>query len=151
MIEWRPKLRAIGWVLLYLAAGLLLVATPFFLYIRLSAAPNPAAVGGGPTGLLLQSIVLVTVFALLTWLIGHRILRLTPAELGWVPHGQARGFGAGMAGAAILALGSLLIAAGAEPVPLAAAGPAEDDILRFIAVVNINMAQQDLYVDLAAL
>jgi len=113
LIEWRPKLRAIGWVLLYLAAGLLLVATPFFLYIRLSAAPNPAAVGGGPTGLLLQSIVLVTVFALLTWLIGHRILRLTPAELGWVPHGQARGFGAGMAGAAILALGSLLIAAGA--------------------------------------
>lgn len=113
MIDWRPKLRATSWVILYLGAGLLLVATPFMLYLRLSPAPNPALVGGGPVGLLLQSIVLVSVFALLTWLIGHRILRLTPAELGWVPTGQARGFASGMGGAAILALASLLIAAGA--------------------------------------
>lgn len=113
MIDWRPKLRAIGWVLVYLVAGLLLVATPIFLYMRLSAAPNPAALSAGPTGLLLQSTLLVSVFALLTWVIGRRILGLTPAELGWVPRGQARGFGYGLAGAAILAGGSLLIAAGA--------------------------------------
>ncbi len=113
MIDWRQKLRAVGWVILYLGVGLLLVVTPIFLYMRLSAAPNPSAVGGGPTGLLLQSMLLVSVFALLTWIIGHRILRLTPTELGWVPQGQARGFGLGLVGAAILALGSLLIAAGA--------------------------------------
>ena len=113
MIDWRPKLRAIGWVIVYLVAGFLLVATPIFLYMRFSAEPNPAAVSAGPTGLFLQSTLLVSVFGLLTWVIGRKTLGLTAAELGWVPRGQARGFGLGLGGAAILAGGSLLIAAAA--------------------------------------
>ena len=109
MTGWRPVVRAVGWVAVYLAAGLLLTALPFILYIRYSTAPDTAALTGNSTALLLQGLAQLTVFGLLTWIIGRRVLGLGAAQLGWVSQGREKGFGRGMLGAVVLALVAMLL------------------------------------------
>ena len=91
LTAWRPIARAVGWVIVYLAAGLFLTALPFVLYIRYSPAPDTAALTGNSTALLLQGVAQLVVFGFLTWLIGRRVLGLSPAQLGWVSQGQGEG------------------------------------------------------------
>jgi membrane protease YdiL (CAAX protease family) len=107
---WRPKARAIAWVVVYLAGGLLLTALPFILYIRYSSSPDVAALTGNSTALLLQGAFQLIAFGLLTWLIGRRVQGMSAPELGWVREGGKRGFPAGMIGAAGLAFTALLLA-----------------------------------------
>jgi membrane protease YdiL (CAAX protease family) len=106
---WRPIVRAVGWVVVYLAAGLLLTALPFVLYIRYSPAPDTAALTGNSTALLLQGVAQLAVFGFLTWLIGRRVLKLSPAQLGWVSQGREKGFGRGLLGAMVLAGAALML------------------------------------------
>ena len=109
MTGWRPIVRAVGWVVVYLAAGLLLTALPFVLYIRYSPAPDTAALTGNSTALLLQGVAQLAVFGFLTWLIGRRVLKLSPAQLGWVSQGREKGFGRGLLGAMVLAGAALML------------------------------------------
>lgn len=109
MTGWRPVARAVAWVVVYLTAGLLLTALPFVLYIRYSSTPDPAALTGNSTALLLQGMAQLAVFGLLTWVIGRRVLKLSPAQLGWAEQGTQRGFGRGLLGAMILAGTALML------------------------------------------
>lgn len=115
MIAWRPgpRVRAVAWVVVYLAGGLLLTALPFVLYLKYAAAPDSSAMGTTARGLLFQGLAQVTAFGLLTWLIGRKVLKLDWSELGWVTNARGRGFGGGMLLAAVLALGSMLLAVSA--------------------------------------
>ncbi len=109
MTAWRPIARAVGWVIVYLAAGLFLTALPFVLYIRYSPAPDTAALTGNSTALLLQGVAQLVVFGFLTWLIGRRVLGLSPAQLGWVSQGREKGFGRGLLAAVVLAAMALML------------------------------------------
>ena len=107
--------------------------------MKLSSAPNPAAVDAGPAGLLLQSFLLLTAFGFLTWLIGRRVLGLSPAELGWVSPGGSRGFSTGFLGAAVLAALALLFAAAAGARWFSDTGGVSD-YLRSIGLTTAVMA-----------
>lgn len=67
----------------------------------------------------LQSAVMLPVFALVTWLVGIRVARLTPEELRWRggPRDALRGVGLGLVPAAVTLLAA---------VPLAGAGWSRD-------------------------
>lgn len=82
MIAWRPgpRVRAVAWVVVYLAGGLLLTALPFVLYLKYAAAPDSSAMGTTARGLLFQGLAQVTAFGLLTWLIGRKVLKLDWSE-----------------------------------------------------------------------
>lgn len=110
MTGWRAKARAVAWVIVYLVGGLVLTALPFILYIRMSAAPDTAALTGNSSALLLQGVAQLAMFGFLSWLIGRRILGLSAAGMGWSPSGGAKGFGIGLLVAAGLAALSLLLA-----------------------------------------
>ena len=110
MTAWRPMARSVGWVIVYLAAGLLLTALPFVLYIRYSPTPDVAALSGNSTALLLQGVAQLLVFGFLTWLIGCRVLGMSASQLGWVKPGGSAAFGKGLLGAAVLAGIALLLA-----------------------------------------
>lgn len=75
------------------------------------------AAGGSTSGrpgvlLTLQALVQLAAFVFLTWLLGRRVLRLSWAEMGWVPGGRGRGFLLGFGGASALAITTLLIGVG---------------------------------------
>lgn len=100
-----PWWKAVGWSLAFLALGgalsVLLIA-PLAASGRLSLeAPLQAA--------LVQAACLLAAFGAVTWLIGRRVLRLSPADLRWAPLREGtRGFGRGLwlgAAPAALALG----------------------------------------------
>ncbi len=110
MTGWRATARAIGLVVLYLVVGLVLTALPFILYIRYSTAPDTAALTGNSTALLLQGLAQLSVFGFLTWLLGRRVLKLTPEQLGWAPSGRGQGFVRGLVIATALAGTALLLA-----------------------------------------
>ena len=102
MTEWRPIVRAVGWVVVYLAAGLVLTALPFVLYIRCSACAGHRGAHRQLDGAAARraSLAQLAVFGFLTWLIGRRVLKLSAAELG-LGHrtGREQGFGRGLASA----------------------------------------------------
>lgn len=65
---------------------------------------RPATSGGALSIALLQTVILLLVYAALTWLIGGRELKIGAAELGLVPvRPGARGFGRGFLLGALLA------------------------------------------------
>ena len=63
-----------------------------------------------PGPMLLQAVTTILASLFFTWLLGMRVLRLTPADLRWtVPPGVA-GFGAGVLGGCLVAGAALLLA-----------------------------------------
>ncbi len=110
MTGWRPALRAVALVVVYLVVGLLLTALPFILYIRYASSPDTGALTGNSTALLLQGIAQLAVFGLLTWLIGHRLLGMSAPQLGWASSVRGKGFARGLVGAMLMALAAMLVA-----------------------------------------
>lgn len=110
MTDWRVTAKAIGLVVLYLVLGLALTALPFILYIKYATTPDTGALTGNSTALLLQGIAQLTVFGFLTWLLGHKVMRLSAAELGWARTGRGKGFLRGLVIATALAAAALLLA-----------------------------------------
>ncbi len=99
--------RSSGWVLLFIAGGLALAVLPFLLA---QAARLPVRrVMEGTNGLLLQALAQLAAFGFLTWAIGHRFLRMSWPDLGWVREHRATGFLLGLLGAALLAFGAMLV------------------------------------------
>jgi membrane protease YdiL (CAAX protease family) len=105
------RLRAAGGSLAFLGGGfaLTLVALHW-----LSPVLRPAQTGGAISSAALQTVVLLLIFTLLTWLVGGRGLGLGPADFGVLPlplgvRGFARGFGFGcMLAAAAMSAAVLL-------------------------------------------
>ena len=99
--------RSSGWVLLFIAGGLALAVLPFLLA---QAARLPVGrVMEGTNGLLLQALAQLAAFGFLTWAIGHRFLRMSWPDLGWVREHRVTGFLLGLLGAALLAFGAMLV------------------------------------------
>ncbi|MEO8636051.1 MAG: CPBP family intramembrane glutamic endopeptidase [Gemmatimonadales bacterium] len=116
----RPSvLISVGWAVLFLALG-------FLLMLALSIA-GAALFGGadglqaGPRGLIIQTASGLLAYGLMTWVVGMRGARLTLTDLRWAPMTQAgRGMGLGLllgAGAAAFALALSLVAGGARFLP----------------------------------
>lgn len=113
MSSGRYRLVAVGMVLSFVVAGFLLAG---LLYASLL---GPLFGDGQPdlsASALLQALCSLVTFGTLTWLMGLRSARLTPADLRWTPGGVpgfSRGFGIGAAPAvAILLLGVAVAGAG---------------------------------------
>ena len=114
-----PLLKSIGWAVLFLALG-------FILMLALSVV-GAALFGGmngllqGPRGLILQTVSGLTAYGFMTWAVGMRGAKLTLTDLRWVPTAQAgRGLGLGLllgTGAAGLAVALSLVAGGARFLP----------------------------------
>jgi membrane protease YdiL (CAAX protease family) len=87
------RLRAVGWTLVFLGGGYVLSVLLILVFALLA---RPALTGGAVSLVALQTMVLLAVFAAMTWLIGRRALQLSPADFGLVPLRQGiRGFGHG--------------------------------------------------------
>ena len=115
MADRYSPLKAIGWsvafvVLVFVLTGLL--AFGFAAAITGSPAAASSWLGGtGPVPVLLQATAMILSTAIFTWLIGFRILRLTPTDLRYrVPHGGP-GFALGTVAGALAAGVGLAIAA----------------------------------------
>ncbi|NOT09473.1 MAG: CPBP family intramembrane metalloprotease [Gemmatimonadales bacterium] len=101
------KGRAIGWSLVFLAGGLSVVLSVLWVFAR------PMAEGGiGPTSAIaLQAVVLLAVFAGMTWLVGVKALRFGAADLRLTPApAGVRGFWRGLAIGGLLAGLAMVIA-----------------------------------------
>ena len=107
-------LKAIGWsiafvVLTFILAGLLSlgVALPM-------AGSTEAAIAwlveAGPVALLLQAAAMLLSTALFTWLIGMRVLGITPVDLRYTGERRAPGFALGGVAGAVAAGTALLVA-----------------------------------------
>lgn len=108
-------LKAIGWSIAFVVLVLLLTGLlAFGLALPVTGSAGAAAGWLETTGaapVLLQSFAMLLSTALFTWLIGMRILRLTPTDLRYrVTHGGA-GFGLGTVAGALAAGAGLVIAA----------------------------------------
>lgn len=93
-------------MLCYLAGGITL---SYLVAGLLAGSAGERAAGREGVLLTLQALAQLAVFAGFTWVLGRRVLRLSWAELGWAPAGRGRGFLLGFAGAATLAITTLLI------------------------------------------
>jgi hypothetical protein len=111
-----PLLRSIGWAVLFLAVGVVLMLA---LSVGIAAVlGGPEVLREGPRGLILQTVSGLLAFGLVTWAVGMRGARLTLTDLRWTPLGQAGGgLGLGLllgAAAAGLAIALSLVAGGAR-------------------------------------
>jgi membrane protease YdiL (CAAX protease family) len=107
--------KAIGWSIAFVVLVLVLTGLlAFGLALPVTGSASAASVwlgGSGPGPVLLQSVVMLLSTALFTWLIGIRVLRLSPHDLRYrEPHGGP-GFGLGMIAGAVAAGTGLAIAA----------------------------------------
>jgi membrane protease YdiL (CAAX protease family) len=115
MAERFSPLKAIGWsvafvVLVLLLTGLL--ALGFALPVTGSAlAASLWLTDSGPGPVLVQALAMLLSTALFTWLIGIRVLRLTPTDLRYRASHAGAGFGLGAAIGALAAATGLAIAA----------------------------------------
>ena len=105
--------RAFGWSIAFLLLGFAFSILFYAAYsaIRFGSVMAGAA-GGNAVGagyLVAAGVSQLAGFALATWIIGVRVLRLTGSDLRWRPRG-ARGFGRGMLLGAAAALVALLLA-----------------------------------------
>jgi membrane protease YdiL (CAAX protease family) len=102
------RLRALGWSLAFLVGGFALTL-PF---LQLVARSDRLASPGNALGLAAaQSLIVLAVFGLLTWLIGRRILGLRAADYGLLPASRGiRGFGRGFGLGAGLAAAAMIVA-----------------------------------------
>lgn len=84
------RLKALGWSLVFLAGG---YALSVVFIILLSILARPALTGGALSLVAMQTVVLLVVFAAMTWLIGGRALGLGAGDFGLVPMPRGvRGF-----------------------------------------------------------
>lgn len=109
----RVRLTAVGIALSFLLSGFLFAGLLYGALLRpLFGDGTPDL----PAAALLQALCSLASFGILTWLMGLRAARLTPADLRWLPGGIpgfSRGFWIGAAPAmAILILGVALAGAG---------------------------------------
>lgn len=94
------RLKAVGWSLVFLGGG---YALSLLLILMLVSIARPVS-SGALSLVALQTTILLLVFAVLTWLVGGRVLKLTAADFGLVPVPQGvRGFGRGFRLGALLA------------------------------------------------
>lgn len=102
------RIRALGWSLVFLVGGFALTI-PF---LQLVARSERLAAPGSALGLAAaQSLILLAVFGLLTWVIGRRILGLRAADYGLLPASRGmRGFGWGFGLGAGLAAAAMILA-----------------------------------------
>ena len=112
-------LKAVGWTVLFLAAGFVLsiVLALTGTVLTGSAALPP----GDPRSMAVQTIAGLLAFGFLTWALGIKGIGLTLTDLRWVPVERAgRGFGTGLLfgiAPALLAVGLSLVAGGARFLP----------------------------------
>ena len=114
-------LKAIGWSIAFVVLALLLTGLLAF-GLALPVTGSPEAVTGwlqnpGAGPLLLQSLAMLLSTALVTWLIGMRILRFTLADLRYRVSHRGAGFGLGAVAGALAAgtgLGVAALVGGAE-------------------------------------
>jgi membrane protease YdiL (CAAX protease family) len=142
------RAKAVGWTVVFLIAGIvvtLVAGAAGFLFER--AVPNPA----DPTSrdLIVQTMAGLFGFGLVTWVLGIRVLRLTPADLRWAPLSRAgRGFALGaVVGAlpAVVALG-LSVPLGHAQFLRDAGGPL--DYLRQVGLTALILAPAALVEEL---
>ena len=114
-----PLLPSIGWAVLFLALGFLIMLA---LAVGGSAlVPGQGKLLQGPRGLIIQTVAGLVAYGLMTWAVGVRGAKLTLTDLRWAPVSQAgRGLGLGLllgGGAAGLAIALSLVAGGAHFLP----------------------------------
>lgn len=103
----RERLKAVGWSLVFLLGGYLLAILLLLLAARLIPSPLPDSLAAAAV----ETAALVLAYGAFTWLIGHKILRLSAADFGLAPVRRgARGFGWGLLVGVLLAGLTMLIA-----------------------------------------
>jgi len=130
----RDRLKAVGWSLLFLLAGYLFAILLLLLAERLLPSPVPESLSAAAV----ETAALLLAYGALTWLIGHRVLRLSAGDFGLAPIPRgARGFGWGLLVGALLAGLAMLVA-----VPLGHAAWRDDGggVLRWIATLLVTGA-----------
>jgi hypothetical protein len=109
-----PK-KAIGWSIAFVVLVLVLTGLiAFGLALPITGSASAASVwlgGSGPGPVLLQSLAMLLSTALFTWLIGIRVLRLSPLDLRYREPHRGPGFGLGMIAGVVAAGTGLAIAA----------------------------------------
>jgi membrane protease YdiL (CAAX protease family) len=111
----RPTLpKAIGWSVAFVVLTLLVASIVGVAVAALLTGSVPQGTAWlqqvTPGPMLLQAATTILAALLFTWLLGMRVLRLTPADLRWsVPPGE-RGFGLGLLGGGVVAGAALLLA-----------------------------------------
>ncbi len=102
-------LKAVGWTIAFLAFGFALTigfAQGLFVLSGLQLDPGHPS----PGALAIQSVAGLAGFAIATWLIGVRALRLTTEELRWTPLSRAgKGFALGLLVGLLPALTAILL------------------------------------------
>jgi len=130
----RERLKAVGWSLLFLLGGYLLAILLLLLAGRILPTPLPETLAAAAV----ETAALVLAYGAFTWLIGHRILRLSAADFGLAPVRRgARGFGWGLLVGTLLAGLAMLVA-----VPLGHAAWRDDGggVLRWLATLLLTGA-----------
>ena len=132
----KEKLKLAGWSLVFLVGGLVLAQLLAFLFGRLPLVPG----SGFLAATAIEAAALLLGYAIMTWLIGVRVLRLGRGDLEQLPEGGGQrlkrfGWGAGLG--VVLAVIALLIA-----VPIGHAGwrTSEATPLAWLARVGILAA-----------
>jgi membrane protease YdiL (CAAX protease family) len=106
--------KAIGWSVAFVVLTLLVASViglgvaALFTGSVMKGAAWLQQVSPGP--MLLQAAMTILASLLFTWLLGMRVLRLTPADLRWTAPPGGAGFGAGVAAGAVVAGVALLLA-----------------------------------------
>jgi membrane protease YdiL (CAAX protease family) len=144
--------KAIGWSVAFVVLTLLLAS---IVGLGLATVLQGSATNGvewlqqvSPGPMLLQAATTILASLFFTWLIGMRVLRLTPADLRWtVPPGGA-GFGSGVLGGGLVAGAALLLAVivgNARWVPDAGTAPQyADSALKTILVLAPSALGEEL-------
>ena len=106
--------KAIGWSIAFVVLTFILFGLLSFGGAMLAAGSPEGAIewlgGTGPGPLLLQAAAMLLSTALFTWLIGIRVLRMTPADLRYTVDRRAPGFAVGGLAGALAAGTALAIA-----------------------------------------
>lgn len=111
----RPTLpKAIGWSVAFVVLTLL---TASIVGVAIASLLTGSVIKGTawlqqvtPGPMLLQAATTILAGLLFTWLLGMRMLRLTPADLRWTVPPAAPGFGVGLLGGCLVAGAALLLA-----------------------------------------
>ena len=106
--------KAIGWSIAFVVLTLVIAGLLAYGVAIVALGSSDRAVGwlqaGGAAATLLQSAVMLVSIAAFTWLIGFRVLRLTPADLRYTERPRGRGFLWGGAAGVVAAGLSLAVA-----------------------------------------
>lgn len=130
------RARAVGWSIVYLGGGFavgltVLLGLPFLPFM--AGHSGMAAMG-------IQSLILVAVFGLMTWLVGVKALRLTARELRLTPvNAGAGGFWTGLSAGAALAVAAMIVAVPAGQAAWQLDGGTASAWVRSVAVTGMAL------------